>query len=193
MIFVEPSGETAMFGANRLKPPGVVDSRLDLEPVADDARVAEQSLHVLGLVAGDSVDIEPVEGFEKRLSLLEDGEPGQPGLVDLKHQPLEQYGVVPRRKAVLGIVVRAMEFVSRRHLAIGRAHISPRKLMRSDRIMAQMISQITAATTVVTPALSHRRGRTGAPGACPGTASPVPGGRTPQGRTAKIVTHQIST
>src|SRR6185312_5083501 len=193
MIFIEPGGETAMLRANRLNPPGVLDGGLDLEPVADDARIAEESRHVLGLVSGHPVDVEAIEGIEEGLALLEDGEPGQAGLVDLQHQPLEQHRIVPRRETVFGVVVGAVKFMSGRHRAIGRAHISPRKLIRSDRIMSQMMTEITAATPVVTAALSHKRGRIGAPGACPGTISPARGGRTPQGRTANTTTHHTST
>ena len=67
--------------------------------------VGQEPLHVLGLVGRDLVDIEAIEGGEERLALFQDGQPRQPGLVDLQHQPLEQNRVVMRRKAIFRIMV----------------------------------------------------------------------------------------
>src|SRR5215469_3458582 len=54
-----------------------------------------------------------------------------------------------------------------------------------------MTSQMTPATTVVIAALNNRRGLAGAPAAWPGSSFAA--GFTPQGSTAKIVIHQITT
>jgi hypothetical protein len=86
--------------------PGVGDGGLDLGPVADDAPVGEQPLHVGRAEAGHRGRVETGERGPERLALAEDRQPGQPGLESLQAQLLEQPHVVPLRDAPLVVVVR---------------------------------------------------------------------------------------
>ena len=56
---------------------GVVDRRLDLEPVADDARVAEQPLDVGRPEARDRAGVEACERAAVALALPQDRRPGE--------------------------------------------------------------------------------------------------------------------
>ena len=82
-----------------LDDPGVVDHRVDLQAVAHDAGIGEKARLVGFAIAGDPVDIEALEGGEEGFALLEDGEPGEAGLVDLEREPFQQSRVVARRES----------------------------------------------------------------------------------------------
>jgi hypothetical protein len=56
--------------------------------------------------------IEASIGRAERRPLLEDGEPGQPGLIDLEDQPLEQFGIAVEREAVLGVMIGTVPLVA---------------------------------------------------------------------------------
>src|SRR5215472_16784243 len=103
MVRVEPMRERAVAGADRLQPLRVLDHRLDLEPVADNAGVAEQPADVARAEARDLVDVVGREGAGERSALLQHREPRQAGLVDLEREALEQHRVVTRRKAVFAV------------------------------------------------------------------------------------------
>ena len=120
VVRVEPAGEGAMGLADLLQTPGVLDGRLDLQPVADDARIGEQPALLLRAIGRHLVDVEAVEGDLKGLPLLQDGEPGEAGLIDLEDEALEEHIVIARRKAVLALVVGSMEGMAGGDVAIGR-------------------------------------------------------------------------
>lgn len=63
---------------------GVVDRRIHLEAVADDAGVAEQPLAVFFREGGDFGDLEIGVGLPEMLLFVEDGRPRQARLVDLE-------------------------------------------------------------------------------------------------------------
>src|SRR5882672_5009934 len=52
----EPFGEGAELAAEALDPPGVLNGGIDLEPVADDPGVGQQTGTLTLAVAGDAVD-----------------------------------------------------------------------------------------------------------------------------------------
>jgi hypothetical protein len=91
-------------------PAGVLDGGVHLEPVPDDAGIAQQPGAIPLTIPRHAIDVEAVVGFREPRALLEDREPREPGLVDLEHQSFEQRRVVPNGKTVLAVVIRAVEF-----------------------------------------------------------------------------------
>src|SRR5581483_8020994 len=154
---------------------GVVDRRLDLEPVAHDAGVGHQAGDVLGPVAGDALGLEAVEGASEVVALLEDGEPRQPGLETLQHQLLEQHPVVRLGHAPLLVVVAridglgdagpgAARDLGRRHdwLAAASAARSSRTSASASLPATEPMPPITAApATISAPGASGASPRTG--------------------------------
>src|SRR6185369_6223722 len=49
----------------------------------------------------------------------EDRQPGQPGLIDLEHEPLEQLVIVTKRKAIFAIVIRPVKWMAGGNVAVG--------------------------------------------------------------------------
>ena len=101
----EEGGQRALRVHELAARPSVVDHRLDLAAMADDARVREQALDVARAEPGDPVDVEVVEGGAEVLALGEDGPPAQARLEALQAELLEQTAVVADRKAPFGVVV----------------------------------------------------------------------------------------
>src|SRR5690606_17165371 len=83
----------------------VVERRLDLAAMPDDARVLEQTLDVALCEACDPLEVEIVEGGAEILALGEDGAPAQARLEAFETQFLEQAAVVRDRKAPFGVVI----------------------------------------------------------------------------------------
>src|SRR5262245_60690724 len=69
---------------------GIVDGRLDLEPVADDAGIGEQALDLLVREAGDFRRVEAAERLAIALTLAQDRRPREAGLRALEREHLEQ-------------------------------------------------------------------------------------------------------
>ncbi len=59
---------------------GVVDDRLDLASVPDDAGVGEEAIDIALVVLRDRVEVETVEARSEVLALGEDRAPAQTGL-----------------------------------------------------------------------------------------------------------------
>ena len=91
----------------------VFDCRVHLESVADDPGIAQQPRAISRTIPSDSVDVESVIRGAEVFFLLEDGQPGKPGLIDLEDQPLKEQVVVMERKAILGIVIGFVENIFR--------------------------------------------------------------------------------
>src|SRR6478609_9167836 len=87
----------------------VGDGGLDLRAVAHDSGVCHQPVDVAFGVAGDAVDVEPVERATEVLPLTQDDQPRQATLERLEADPLEEGGGVPQRLAPLGVVIVAIE------------------------------------------------------------------------------------
>jgi hypothetical protein len=80
--------------------------------VADDGRVAEQSLDVPLAELGDGVRLEVRERSAERLALAQDRQPGQPGLEPLETKALVNAPLGRDRPAPLLIVVGEVERVA---------------------------------------------------------------------------------
>ena len=104
---------------DRQEPLGVLDSGVHFQTVADDARVLEEPVAVLGSVLGDAGDFVAVVGAVKALLFLENRFPRQPGLVDLEQQAAEKAVVILYRRAILPIVVVAVDIAHRALAAVG--------------------------------------------------------------------------
>ena len=85
--------------------------RHDLEPVADDARVQHQPLHVGRTHARHAVDVEVVERRVVPLPALEDGEPRKPCLGPVEDQLGEPLLVVAHRHTPFFVVVARQQLV----------------------------------------------------------------------------------
>ena len=87
-------------------PRGVGDGRLDLRPVADDARRRPSSRATSALVVRrDHGRVEAGERAPERLALAQDRDPREPGLERLEGQPLVEQPVAADRPAPLLVVV----------------------------------------------------------------------------------------
>lgn len=102
---VQPAFEGAELFLQFENPARVDDGRVDLQAVADDARVRQQAGAILFSVGGDRGNVKAVVGAAKIIRLFEDGDPRQSRLVDLQHEALEEQVVVVKRESVLLIVV----------------------------------------------------------------------------------------
>jgi hypothetical protein len=110
----------------RLDPLSILYYGFDLEPVADDAGVGKQALVIGGAESSNAINVEIREGGAKSRTLLEDRQPGQPGLIYFEDKPLEEHPLLGRRKTVLGIMVEAVEWMAGRNPAICGTHFTTR-------------------------------------------------------------------
>src|SRR5450759_5858084 len=85
--------------------PGVGQGSLDLEPVADDARVGQKALIVSLAERCDGLSLEPGKGSPKALTFAQVGEPGQPRLERLERQALVELGLAMDGHAPLFVVI----------------------------------------------------------------------------------------
>jgi hypothetical protein len=88
-----------------LGPPRIIDDRLDLATMTDDAFVLEQTIDVTLCEARDPVEIETMEGGTEILTLRKNRAPAQSGLKTLQTQFLEQAPIVSDREPPFGIVI----------------------------------------------------------------------------------------
>ena len=104
---------------------GVVDGRVDLQPIPDDPAVGQQALHLACTVAGHGLRIEAVECAAIALPPTKNRQPAQTRLRALEHQHLEEAPVIVQRHSPLLVVIRDVERVGRAPRAAGgrpRAH-----------------------------------------------------------------------
>ncbi len=109
MMRVQPASEGTEFLLQLQNRPRVDDGRIDLQLVADNARVRQQTGAVLLRILRDLFNVKAMIGFMKMIGLLEDRDPRQTSLVDLEHKPLEEQVVIFERKSILGIVISRVE------------------------------------------------------------------------------------
>src|SRR4029079_11037172 len=107
-----------MLFANHQQSPRILNHRVNLEPIANDSGVAQQSRALLTPISSHSLKVEPLEGCLKVLAFLEYRQPAQARLIDLKRQPFKQRSVVPNRKTILLVVIRAMIRMARGNQAV---------------------------------------------------------------------------
>ena len=99
--------EAAVFGDHIERHAGVVAHRVDLQPVANDARRRQQLFQRGVAHAGDALDVEPVIRTPIFVAARQDGPPGEPGLSAFQRQQLEQRAVVVMRHAPFAVVIVA--------------------------------------------------------------------------------------
>jgi len=121
MLRIEPAAKRAVRVLQRHDAPRVLDGRIDLEAIADDARIGEQPAPLAPSVARHALDREVVERRAERLALLQDREPREPRLVDLEHEAFEQRVVGAQREPVFAVVVGAVPGVSGSDAAVAHA------------------------------------------------------------------------
>src|SRR3954451_2420529 len=118
VVRVEPGGEAAVRLAELDDAPRVLDRRIDLEPIANDARVFEQTFAPFVGEARYAIDVEIRERRAEVVALFQDRQPRQTGFIDLQHEPFEQRVVVRDREAVLVIVIWPVKRMARRNVAV---------------------------------------------------------------------------
>ncbi len=97
--------EVDALGLQRQIGAGVFDDRLHLEPVADNAAVLHQPLHILLVELHDAPRIEVGIGAVIALGALEDGDPRQPRLLAVEAELGKQLAGVIDRPAPLFVMV----------------------------------------------------------------------------------------
>lgn len=118
MLRIEPRGERAVRLAQREDPLRVFDRGVDLQSIADDARVLQQARAAPRVESRDALEYEVVERLAECFTLAKNRQPRQAGLIDLQDEPLEEAIVVADRKAVLGVVIWAVKRVARGNVAV---------------------------------------------------------------------------
>lgn len=123
MVGCQPAIERSVRGPQLQDLLRIGDGGIDLQPIADDAGVGQQSPPVSCAIRRDDLGVEPAVRAPECLALLEDGEPGETRLIDFQHEPLEQGGILLEREAILPIVIRPVPFMSRRKVTVcSRVH-----------------------------------------------------------------------
>ena len=97
---------------NGEKRSSILNSRGDLEPVADDAIVREKLGNPLVAVMGDLARIEAVERSAIVLPLLQYGDPAQPSLSSFEHEHFKQLPIVVLGHAPLVVVISGVHGIS---------------------------------------------------------------------------------
>ena len=118
----QPVMKRAVRGAQLADAARIEDHRLDFQPVAHDAGIGEEPRDIGRVERGHKVDVEAAEGGAERLALFEDSQPRQAGLIDLQHEPLEQYCLVLGREPVFAVVIGTVQRMRGGGEAIGGAH-----------------------------------------------------------------------
>jgi hypothetical protein len=88
---------------------GVADGGFNFEPVAHDARIAQEPLNVAGGKAGDFFHVPTGEGGAVVFALAQDGQPTEPGLRAFQNEELEQHAVVVHGNAPFFVMVGHIE------------------------------------------------------------------------------------
>src|SRR6185503_2019108 len=97
--------ETVELLLQRQESLGVLNRRGDLEAIANNSRMGEQSFHFGPIVFRDSGRIEIVKGKALVDSFFQDGLPTQPRLGTFEDQEFKQRPVVVQRNTPFGVVI----------------------------------------------------------------------------------------
>ena len=89
----------------------IPNRRGNLEPVPDDARIAEELRDLAGAIESDFRRVEPVERGPVGLSFPQDRQPGEACLSPFEDEKLEELAIVVLRDAPLLIVIARHERV----------------------------------------------------------------------------------
>ncbi len=87
------------------EPSGIVDHRLDLAAVADDAGVLQQAHHIVFLEPGHPLIIEIMKGAPEVFPLGQNGPPAEARLKPFQAQFLKKPAVIAHRKAPFRVMV----------------------------------------------------------------------------------------
>ncbi len=118
MIAVEPVTERTRFFLQLKNLLSVDNGGVDLEPVANDASVIEQAVHILLTILRYSGNIEIIICLAEVIRLFQDGDPGKPGLVDLEDEAFEKQVIVRQWETVLGVMICSIENIFRVGIAV---------------------------------------------------------------------------
>src|SRR3954453_17091460 len=72
---IDPCREAAMTLAEQLDATGILNHRVDFQPVADDPCVGQQAATLRLAISGDAVHVVIVEGYGESRALLQDRQP----------------------------------------------------------------------------------------------------------------------
>ncbi len=92
---------------------GIATGGLELEAVADDARVEHQLVDFRVAHLRHALHIEAVQHFPVALAFAQNGDPGQPGLEPFEQKQLEQTLRIAQRRAPLLIVISHVQRIVR--------------------------------------------------------------------------------
>ena len=107
----EIPGKAAIFPLYFTKHPGIDDSRLYFQPIPDDSEVISQGFQLVLSVCTDRIQVKAIEGFPKRLPLVQNTLLGQPSLKTFQHQHLKQLPIIINGNAPFLIMVTDVPFI----------------------------------------------------------------------------------
>ena len=105
-------GEAAELVADIEAASRVVDDRLDLPAVADDARIGQETVDIIGPEARHRVDLEVRERGAEVLALAEDRQPRETRHEALEAELLEEAPIVRHRPPPLAVVIGPIQLVA---------------------------------------------------------------------------------
>jgi hypothetical protein len=111
MMSIQPAFEGIEFFSQSLNSFGVLDGGVNLEAIANDARICKQTSSVLFREFSNFINVEAAVGFAEIIGFLKDRDPRESSLVDLKNKTFEEQVVIREWKSVLGVVIRSVENV----------------------------------------------------------------------------------
>ncbi len=111
MMALDPATERAELGLQQEDALGVENRRLDFEPIPDDTGIAHQASLILLVVRGNPRNLITVTGAPEVILFFENRLPREPRLIDLKQKAAEEFVVAVDARAVVAIMVDAMEIV----------------------------------------------------------------------------------
>jgi hypothetical protein len=114
-----------------------------------------QQAGAVPLAVSDAVDVEAIVGAAESLALFQHQFPAQAGLVDFQQQPLEQPRFVLDGKSVLEIMVRPMDGVPDRKIAV-TGHGDPPEKRDSSAVPMRLAGVERRSTQIAKAARSGR-------------------------------------
>src|SRR5215216_8027635 len=113
MIGVEPVTKGTIFLLQLHDLLRIDDSSIDLEPVANDARIVEQTLYIFFPVQCYFGNIKAIIRVAKVFRFSQNSDPRKTCLVDLQNETFEERIIVLQWKSILCIVIGFVENIFR--------------------------------------------------------------------------------
>ena len=88
-VRLDPIGEAALALADAGNFVRIFHRRIEFAPVAYDRCILDEAFYIVPIEAGDTVDVEVLEGEFKAFAFFQNDQPGKPGLKYLKGKPFE--------------------------------------------------------------------------------------------------------